>query len=60
MYYDAHTHLNHPDLFPVREEKIKEFIAIGGKGLVNVGVNSSYNKKGIEICRIAQTKPEYE
>ena len=51
MYYDAHTHLNSEQLFPSREEHLKNFIYAGGQKLVNVGVNHPWNKKAIEMAK---------
>ena len=50
-FFDAHTHLNNTDLYTDREHHITEFIEKGGLGLVNIGVDYIYNKRGIEIAK---------
>jgi TatD DNase family protein len=50
MYYDAHTHLNSDQLYPDRSQHLEAFFAIGGKGLVNIGVNDERNRRAIEIA----------
>lgn len=49
--YDAHTHLNNEQLFPVLEDCLKRFIEVWWVGLVNVGASDFYNEKGIEIAK---------
>ena len=50
-FFDAHTHLNHTDLYTDRQQHIQEFTDQGGKGLINIGVDHSYNTRGIEIAK---------
>ncbi len=49
--FDAHTHLNHEDLYMDRQKHLDNFIDIGGTGLINIGVNHDYNIRGIQICK---------
>lgn len=51
--YDAHTHLNHESLYPDWRLYLQSFADQGGKGLINVGANLSYNTKALEISKIA-------
>lgn len=48
--FDAHTHLNGPELYSQRPELLQEFIDHGWTGLINIGVNQEYNTNGITIC----------
>lgn len=45
MYFDAHTHLNHQDLYTNWEQHLEIFQNHGGVGLVNIGVDHEYNQK---------------
>jgi TatD DNase family protein len=51
MYFDAHTHLNSPDLYTDRNIHLTEFINIWWIWLVNIGMNQSANINGIQICK---------
>ena len=51
QFFDAHTHLNHNDLFGDRKKHIHEFIEKGGVGLVNIGVDHTYNTRSLEIAQ---------
>lgn len=51
--YDAHTHLNHESLYPDWRLYLQSFADQGGRGLINVGANLSYNTKALEISKIA-------
>ena len=51
QFFDAHTHLNHSDLFGDRKKHIHEFIEKGGVGLVNIGVDHTYNTRSLEIAQ---------
>lgn len=50
MYYDAHTHLNSDEIFPLRQEHLERFISTWGKWLVTVGTNKLRNHRAIEIA----------
>lgn len=50
FYSDAHTHLNNKILYPSREKHIQDFYEKWWRLLINIGVNESYNTKGIEIA----------
>ena len=54
-FFDAHTHLNHADLYKDRQSHIQEFKSQGGLGLVNIGVDHTYNTRGIEIAQKSVT-----
>lgn len=54
--YDAHTHLNHPDLYTQRAESLSSFSQYEGKGLVNIGANTEYNHNAIAIAQKAKTQ----
>lgn len=49
MYFDSHTHLNSPQLFPEYKKYIENFINIWWKKLVNVWVDFSRTQKALEI-----------
>ncbi len=49
--YDAHTHLNSDQLSKNREQHLKDFIEIWGKGLVNIWVNNKWNKIALTIAK---------
>lgn len=51
MYFDSHTHLNNDELYPHRQEHLNNFFKAGGIWLVNIGVNQSYNSRGIDIMK---------
>lgn len=51
MYYDAHTHLNSPILFPKWKEYIKNFIEIWWKGIINVWADKEYNQNWLKIVQ---------
>ena len=53
-FFDAHTHLNHSDLYENRQQHLQNFVVAGGMGLVNIGVDHTYNTRGIEIASQAQ------
>lgn len=56
---DAHTHLNHPELFKERELHLNAFAQAGGKGLVNIGANAEYNENALTIAELAKkTHPQ--
>ena len=55
ILYDAHTHLNDLKLYGQANSLIKEFAEAGGKGLVNVGVDMSRNKRAVEIAKNNKT-----
>lgn len=50
-FFDSHTHLNHNDLFPNRKNHIQNFIDNGGIGLINIGVDHTYNTRSLEIAQ---------
>lgn len=54
MYFDAHTHLNSPDLYPNRKEYFNNFLKAKGIWLINIWVNHEYNTRWIEICKSLQ------
>ena len=56
MYYDSHTHLNSPELFPKYEELLANFIKIWWKKLVNVWVDKERTQRALEIQK---NYPEY-
>ena len=49
MYYDSHTHLNSPELFPKYEELLSNFIKSWCKKLINVGVDKERTERALEI-----------
>ena len=51
MLYDAHTHLNDPKLYPQVTNLLKNFVKIGGKGLVNIGVDDQRNQRALDIAK---------
>lgn len=53
-FFDAHTHLNQSDLYENRQQHLQNFVDAGGIGLVNIGVDHTYNIRGIEIASQAQ------
>lgn len=53
-FFDAHTHLNHSDLFVDRKKHVQEFVEEGGVGLVNIGVDHIYNTRSLEIAEQSQ------
>jgi TatD DNase family protein len=54
IYYDAHTHLNDDKLFMQRDLYTKNFINIGWKWLVNIGINNEWNQRAIDIAIAAE------
>jgi len=50
-FYDFHTHLNDPKLFPNRKEYLVNFVKIWWKWLVNVWVDYDWNIRAIDIAR---------
>ena len=51
ILYDAHTHLNDPKIYGQANSLIEDFIKNGGRGLVNIGVDMSRNKRAVEIAK---------
>ena len=51
MYYDAHTHLNSDQLFPDRQQHVKDFFTQEGKALVNIGVDHERNQRALTIAK---------
>lgn len=51
MFYDAHTHLNADQLFPDRKQHLEDFCNRGWKGLINIGVDQTYNDRALEIAQ---------
>jgi len=51
FFYDSHTHLNSPWLFPKYKEYIENFIKIWGKKIVNAGVDYARTEKAILISK---------
>ena len=51
---DAHTHLNHPELFTDRKWYLAKFAQEGWKGLINIWVNEEYNQNALEIAQKAK------
>ncbi len=51
MYYDSHTHLNEDRLFADRKLHLQQFIDVGGRWLINVGVDAVWNRRAVEIAR---------
>ncbi len=51
MYYDAHTHLNSPELFADAQKYVQNFIDIGWKSMVIVGASDEYNSNSIKILK---------
>jgi len=49
MFYDAHTHLNSPELFEDFEIYIKEFIKIWWEKIVNVWIDKIRTEKALKI-----------
>lgn len=58
MYYDAHTHLNSPELFNDAEKYIQNFVDIGWKGMVVVWASEEYNKNAVALVKIRNQKAE--
>ncbi len=56
VYYDTHTHLNDPKLYPKRNEYLENFINIWWKWLVNVWVDKDWNQRAIQIAKISKQK----
>ena len=56
MYYDSHTHLNSPELFPKYEELLEKFLWIWGKKLVNVWVDKERTERALIIQK---SYPQY-
>ncbi len=59
MYYDAHTHLNDSYLYENWKEHIQEFLSIGGKWLINIGVDHVHNQRAIQIAHQASLNEEF-
>lgn len=60
FYSDAHTHLNSDILYPDRHRHLQDFYDKGGRLLINIGVDESYNSKGLAIAaEVANTKNRY-
>ena len=53
---DAHTHLNHPDLFSNREKYLESFTQEWGLWLVNIWANTEYNENALTIAKQAKSK----
>ena len=51
MLYDAHTHLNSPELFPKYETLLKNFLNQGWNMLVNVWVDYDRTQRGLIIAK---------
>ncbi len=51
MLYDAHTHLNSPELFPKYEELLENFLKVNWKILVNVWVDYERTQRALEIAK---------
>ena len=51
MYYDAHTHLNSPELFPAAEKYIQNFVDAGWKWMVIVWASEEYNNNAIILAK---------
>ncbi len=51
MIVDTHCHLNDEELYPIREELIKDAINNGVKKIVVVGYDVKSSKKAIDICK---------
>lgn len=51
MYFDAHTHLNDPKIFPDYEKYLEIFFQNGWLWLVNIGVNDKRNDSALAISQ---------
>jgi len=51
MYYDAHTHLNSPELFTNAEKYIQNFIDAEGKEMVVVWASEEYNRNAVILAK---------
>ena len=49
-YYDAHTHLNDPKLYPDRATIINQFHTKGGQWLTIIGLDTMSSQLAIDIC----------
>lgn len=56
MYFDAHTHLNEDRLFSDWQKHLQQFVDVGGKGLINVGVDENRNQRAVEIAQMSRQK----
>ena len=51
MYFDSHTHLNNEELWQNRSEYITNFYNLGGKWIVNIGVDITTSELAIQIAK---------
>lgn len=51
MYYDAHTHLNSPELFADAERYIQNFIGVGWESMVIVWASDEYNRNAVILAK---------
>ena len=51
MLYDAHTHLNSPELFPKYEKLLENFLKVGWRLLVNVWVDYERTQRALQISK---------
>lgn len=51
MYYDAHTHLNSPELFANAEKYIQNFVDIWWKTMIIVWASQEYNNNAIILAK---------
>lgn len=51
MYYDAHTHLNSPELFANAEKYIQKFVDIWWKSMIIVWASEEYNNNAIVLAK---------
>jgi len=58
MYYDAHTHLNSPELFSDAEKYIQNFVDIWWKGMVIVWASEEYNSNAVALIESRKSKVE--
>ena len=58
MYYDAHTHLNSPELFADAQKYVQNFIDIGWKGMIIVGASDEYNRNAIALVQSRKSEAE--
>ena len=50
MYYDAHTHINSPELFDDADRYFQNFIEIWWKSMIVAGANDEYNRNAIALA----------
>lgn len=51
MLYDAHTHLNSPELFAAAQKYIQNFVDIWGESMIIVWASHEYNNNAIVLAK---------